>query len=142
MTRTNRLAQLRTLALTALFVGLASTAQAADLEGCWDGCWRSDCNNHDGKLRATITKVDDAHYCAHFSGDFWRIFPFRYSVLLSVTQEGDTYRLEGSKNLGPLFGTFTFEGTVTGDEFRATYCSRRDRGEFNMTRVPPCGCGQ
>ena len=128
------------LALGAALFGLSSAASAADLDGCWSGCWRSECNGHDGDLRARICKVDDTHYCAHFSGNFWEIFPFRYSVTLTVTHEGDTLKLEGSKNLGPLVGTFCFEGTVTGDEFKATYTARRDRGEFNMTRVPPCGC--
>jgi hypothetical protein len=127
------------LAIVFLF-GAASVSFAGDLAGCWKGCWRSDCTGHEGKLRATITRVDDTHYCANFSGDFWRIFPFRYSVLLTVDQQGDTLKLSGSKDLGPLIGTFSFDGSVTSDEFRATYISRRDRGEFNMTRVPPCGC--
>ncbi len=121
------------------FCFLDSAAFAADLAGCWTGCWRSDCNGHDGKLRATITKVDDTHYCARFSGDFWRVFPFRYSVMLTTKQEGDALKLEASKDLGPLFGgTFSFEGTATETDFKATYTSSRDRGEFNMKRLPPC----
>ena len=37
-------------------------------------------------------------------------------------------------------GTFSFDGSVSGDEFEANYTSCRDRGEFNMSRLPPCAC--
>jgi hypothetical protein len=113
---------------------------AGELAGCWQGCWSSNRNGHSGKLRATITKVDESRYCARFSGTYQRILPFGYRVMLSVKQEGDAVKLEGSKDLGLLFGgTFSFDGTATDTEFKATYTSRRDCGEFNMRRVPPCG---
>ena len=124
----------------AVLTSAARPSSAAELAGCWEGCWVSNTNGHTGKLRATITKVDESRYCAHFSGNYQKILPFSYRVLLSVKQEGDTIKLEGSKDLGLLFGgCFSFDGTATDTDFKATYSSRRDCGEFNMKRVPPCG---
>ena len=127
------------LGLVAL-VGDATLVSAAELSGCWQGCWVSNTNGHTGKLRATIEKVDDDHYCAHFSGTYQKVLPFRYRVLLSVKQEGDVLKLEGSKDLGLLFGgRFSFDATASDTEFKASYSSRRDCGEFHLKRVPPCG---
>src|SRR3990172_1347269 len=123
----------------ALCIGLLASSQpclALDLSGCWEGCWRSDTNGHDGVLRATIQKQDGNHYCAHFSGTFYKIIPFRYSVLLNVPEKGETLKLEGSSYLGRLFGgTFTYSGTATYTDFQADYSSSKDCGEFRMKRV-------
>ena len=125
----------------AVLLSSALPASAAELSGCWEGCWVSTTNGHIGKLRATFVKVDDDHFCAHFSGTYQKVLPFRYRVLLSVKQEGDTIKLEGSKDLGLLFGgCFSFDGTATATDFKATYSSRRDCGEFNMKRVQACDC--
>ena len=123
----------------AAVLGNAMPSIADDLAGCWEGCWSSNTNGHSGKLRATITKVDESRYCARFSGTYQRILPFGYRVMLTVKREGDAVTLEGSKDLGLLFGgTFSFDGTATDTEFKATYSSRRDCGEFNMKRVTGC----
>lgn len=117
---------------------LASNAAAADLSGCWEGCWKSCATGHHGKLRATICKVDDAHYCARFSGTFFRVIPFRYSTMLDASDDGQTVTLTGSSYLGRLMGTFHYHGTADDCNFTMNYSSCKDDGLFKMTRVSCC----
>lgn len=124
------------LLLIALIV-TQSQAVAEDISGCWSGHWVSCKNGHKGPLHATITKIDDTRYCARFSGKFWKLFPFRYSVILRVVEEGEVTRLRGSSYLGRLMGTFHYSATVSGCDFNATYCSKQDHGKWVMKR---CGC--
>src|SRR5689334_8344899 len=93
-----------------LAVGLAWSipADAADLSGQWQGSWQSDGTGHRGPLRCTFTKLDDSSYQANFSGRFFRIIPFRYSVVLSAVEENGTTYLTGSHYLGRRYGTFTY----------------------------------
>ncbi len=55
---------------------------AADLSGEWQGRWESFPTGHKGPLRATFTRLDEHSYRADFSGRFWMLLPFRYSVVL------------------------------------------------------------
>ncbi|MEX2186796.1 MAG: hypothetical protein WD875_08385 [Pirellulales bacterium] len=129
-------------ALTAAVLSLAivASASAADLSGCWEGCWRSCSTGHHGKLRATITKVDDSRYCAQFTGTFFRIIPFRYSTMLVAIEDGDSVKLSGESYLGRLMGTFYYDGTATDCTFDMNYSSCKDCGVFQMRRATPCGC--
>lgn len=120
----------------------APTAPAAtaptDISGRWDGTWLSHTNGHDGPISASISKLDDDNYSVHFSGRFWGLFPFEYDMVLTVAERReDALVLSGAKNLGLLFGTFSYTATVTKSEFNAWYCSRHDGGVFNMSR---CEC--
>jgi hypothetical protein len=111
---------------------------AAELSGCWTGCWQ-DCDGHDGPLEASFCKCDDSHYQVVFTGRFWKIFPFRYSVTLNVVrQEGDKVFLEGESYLGRLFGTFTYSGWATDTDFVSDYSSCRYQGQFILHR--DCCC--
>lgn len=118
-----------------------TAAQAfIDLSGCWSGRWLSYRDGHDGPIAAEFTRLDDDRYCAHFRGRFWKCFPFKYTVVLTVTERTtDGVKLSGASNLGLLFGTFWYEATATDTEFIAHYCSKRDRGEFSMCRCCPAG---
>jgi hypothetical protein len=123
-------------------VALAATARADDraveAAGVWTGCWESCENGHTGSLRANITQIDDAHYCARFRGTFFKVLPFSYEVIMKADRQGDAVVLEGAEDLGPLFGgVYTVHATVTGNEFHATYTSSQDHGLFTMRR---CGC--
>ncbi len=109
-----------------------------DLSGHWNGTWLSHTNGHDGPISACLRKLDEDNYSVHFSGRFWGLFPFEYSMVLTVTErKEDALILSGSKNLGLLFGTFSYTATVTDTEFNANYCSRHDNGVFSMSR---CAC--
>lgn len=130
------------LAAIVLGVGLlllpASSARAQDLCGDWSGHWEDCKSGHCGPLKATFCKCDDCHYRVTFTGRFFKIFPFRYTVVLSVVgKQGDKVILAGESNLGPLFGTFTYHAEATASDFIATYSSCRYEGKFILAR---CGC--
>jgi hypothetical protein len=110
-----------------------------DLSGHWSGTWLSHSNGHDGPITGDFRKIDDDHYCVHFSGRFWGLFPFDYDVVLTVTErKGDQMTMSGSSNLGFPFGTFWYTATVPDTSFVASYCSKHDQGVFNMTRCTRC----
>lgn len=110
-----------------------------DLSGQWSGTWLSHSNGHDGPITGNFRKIDDDHYCVHFTGRFWGLFPFDYDVVMTVTErKADQLTMSGASNLGFLFGTFTYTATVTDTCFVASYCSKHDHGVFNMTRCCRC----
>jgi len=129
-----------------VFVALAASAssvRAADVAGSWSGYWTSDAKGHSGPMTAYITKIDDEHYAAHFRGRFWKIVPFRYSVVLTGKPEGDRVKLTGQSQLGRLVGgTYYYDGYVEGDQFKVGYTSCKHYGTFCMTRCapPPPSC--
>jgi hypothetical protein len=72
-----------------------------------------------------------------FTGRFFKVLPFRYTVTLNVTrQEGDKVYLAGESYLGRLFGTFTYDAWATDGDFEANYSSRRYQGQFILRRCP------
>ena len=116
----------------------SASAMAGDLTGCWEGSWQSCKSGHKGVLRAQFQKQSETSYVVHFTGRFFKIFPFKYDVTLNVVEEGaDHVRLQGSSYLGRLFGTFCYEATVANCEFNANYTSKKDNGWFRMTKTSP-----
>jgi len=92
----------------------------------------------DDRALSLASKIDDDNYSVHFSGRFWGLFRFEYDMVLTVAERrADALVLSGSKNLGLLFGTFSYTATVTNSEFNAWYCSRHDNGVFKMMH---CEC--
>jgi hypothetical protein len=113
----------------------STPARAADLSGYWEGRWHSCQTGHNGVLRATFCPIDAYTYRVDFSGRFFKVFPFRYSVVLNVVeQQGDFARLQGSSYLGRMFGMFYYNATVSRGQFNAVYWSAKDSGVFRMTR--------
>ena len=125
------------LSVTIFFIA-ATNAQATDVSGSWQGRWYSEGTGHEGPLRATISKIDDEHYQVNFRGRFFKLVPFRYSVVLTAKDEGGVVTLSGQSQLGRLVGgTYHYTGTVTDSEFKLGYTSCKHYGTFEMTR---CGC--
>jgi hypothetical protein len=122
----------------ATVIGFFLTAHpvfATDLSGHWQGNWSSDSTGHRGPLRCTLTRLDETTYQADFSGRFFKLIPFRYSVVLTVTSDdGHTVHLSGSHVLGRRLGTFTYTAQATCDEFVANYESCKDCGQFILSR--------
>lgn len=115
---------------------VAGTAAAVDLSGSWSGSWESCTTGHAGPLRAEFTRCGPTQYRVGFTGRFFRILPFRYSVTLDVVEDhGDRVVLAGSSFLGRLFGTFTYRATADACQFTADYRSKKDSGEFRLSRV-------
>ena len=113
----------------------AAPAEANYLSGRWAGTWKSERNNHSGKLRAIITPVDDVTYRADFDARYMGILRFGYSMNLAARRDGDVIRFQGEENLGWLAGgVYRYDGTTDGQAFDCTYESKHDHGRFEMTR--------
>ncbi len=129
------------LAVLLCSTGIAIKANAQDLSGRWSGRWESYTSGHKGPLRGRFRQIDDSTYRVTFTGRFLMIIPFRYSVNLNVVEHGDVTRLEGSSYLGRFMGTFHYSAEATATEFRASYESCKDDGEWVLTRCcAPPGC--
>ena len=128
----------RFLAPLALSILLAVTAPAAavDLTGSWTGSWESTSTGHAGPLRATFRPCGEDRWAVDFSGRFFKLFPFRYSVNLRVVEDaGDRVTLAGTSWLGRLFGTFCYRADATACRFEARYTSKKDNGVFRLERA-------
>ena len=124
------------LALLLSLAVAATPAGATDLSGCWSGSWQSCTTGHKGPLFATFQKCGADAYRVEFLGRFFKIFPFRYSVVLSVVEDtGDAVTLAGSSFLGRLFGTFTYRATADACHFNAGYRSKKDSGSFRLQKT-------
>ena len=134
-------ASIRVLAL--LFLAAAGTAEAADLSGAWSGTWRSSTTDHKGPLKAEFVRLGPSCYDVTFRGRFFKILPFRYSVVMTATEQDGVVYLSGSKDLGRMFGVFSFSATADNCRFHADYTSCEDQGCFRLSRET-CGtrCGE
>ncbi|HEX4142323.1 MAG TPA: hypothetical protein VHY91_02140 [Pirellulales bacterium] len=133
--RPNRRKMLSVMAAAVFLVSCPAIASATDLSGCWNGYWQSCTTGHEGPLSAVFSKVSGDRYQVTFSGRFFKVFPFRYTVTLNVTHDdGRTVTLAGNSYLGRLFGTFTYRAGATATNFNANYSSRRDSGKFVLHR--------
>lgn len=110
---------------------------APELSGRWSGQWSSSHNGHNGPMHATFERVDSQHYQVHFNGRFWKLIPFKYTAVLTVTGVDAHGRvlLAGSHRLGPVLGTFSYNAWASDTQFVAGYCSEKDHGQFTLTRV-------
>jgi hypothetical protein len=109
-----------------------------EIAGRWTGEWRSEKNNHHGKLRCIITPHGGEAYMARFHAVFWKIFTANYMVPLNATNVNGEYHFTGSANLGGLGGgTYTYEGNANAEHFHSTYKSKHDEGVFEMKRPAP-----
>ncbi len=118
----------------ALLLFTNSPLSAQDLTGHWCGTWNDCKSGHEGPLRATFSKCDDAHYRAVFTGRFFKVIPFRFATTLDVAGQKDgVVQLSGQSRLG-LFGNFTYNAEATDTNFTANYSSRRYQGQFLLSR--------
>ncbi|HWY86356.1 MAG TPA: hypothetical protein VNX28_06515 [Gemmataceae bacterium] len=125
----------RSMLLTLAYFICALPIQAAGLTGDWSGHWTDTKSGHTGPLHATFRQCDEDHYQVAFAGRFFKVIPFRYKVVLTVTgRTGDEVFLTGEQNLGPLFGSFTYNATATATDFVAHFCSRRYQGDFILRK--------
>ena len=128
----------RALAHLALVSFLLSSAplaaQAADLSGCWSGTWQSCTTRHHGPLNAEFVRLNDSQYEVFFKGRFFVVMPFRYSVVMTASEQNGVVYLSGSQYLGRMFGTFSFNASATDCQFTANYSSCKDSGVFSLSR--------
>ncbi len=117
-------------------VAVASQPVKADGPcGKYSGRWCSTTNGRGGRLTARVEQSDASTYHVRFTGTFFKVIPFTYSVPMTVTAvdaEGRTH-LSGQSKL-PMFGNFCCNAQVTGCDFVASYSSERDSGQFILSR--------
>jgi hypothetical protein len=107
-----------------------------DIAGRWEGEWRSNKNNHHGRLRCVIHGFGNGAYAAHFKATYWKVLRFSYVVGLQGERTNNVFRFHSEVDLGKLAGgVYEYEGTVTPVRFSSTYRSRYDHGTFEMKRV-------
>jgi hypothetical protein len=125
------------LAANFFVAGWSSSAQAADptdLTGKWHGSWVSCQTGHHGKLNARFCKISESCYQVRFTGTFFGVVPFAFSVKLSASlQEDGSVVLSGDPRL-PFFGTFHFAAVATDHDFNASYSTGKDEGRFQLSR--------
>lgn len=116
-----------------------SSAQAAHSDrfaGRWDGYWKSSSRpGEGGRLRCVFTPAGPNRYEAAFHAN-WKLFASNYTVVFQTKRVGPS-RLEfkGSHEMPDIFGgLYKFHGTVSPGEFRASYTSSYDTGEFVLHR--------
>lgn len=103
--------------------------------GRWKGSWTSDVNGHTGELRCILTQQEGEGVEADFHARFWKFFSWRYTLPLEIADGEEGFQLQGSSNLGWLFGgQYTCEGLINGMTFRADYTNRYDHGVMVMEK--------
>jgi len=118
-----------------------AACQAVDLSGCWTGTWQSCVTPHKGPLNAEFVRLDVNTYEVFFRGRFFKVLPFKYSVVMTAAEQNGVVYLSGSKHLGRMFGTFSFRAAASDRQFNANYTSCKDSGCFRLTRcsyAPTC----
>jgi hypothetical protein len=117
-----------------LLLAAPGVSKAVDLSGCWSGTWQSCTTRHHGPLNAEFVRLNESQYEVFFQGRFFVIMPFKYSVVMTATEQHGVVHLSGSQYLGRMFGTFSFNARATGCQFNAHYSSCKDSGQFTLSR--------
>ena len=108
---------------------------ARGIEGRWAGEWRSEKNGHHGALKAVVTQTSTNIYRAHYRATYKTILHFSYVATLNGVETNGVVRLQGQADLGKLAGgVYTYKGTATPVEFKSSYDSKYDHGNYEMRR--------
>ncbi|SKB06216.1 hypothetical protein SAMN02745166_04420 [Prosthecobacter debontii] len=108
------------------------------VEGAWEGTWQSDVNGHHGKLRSVVGPVKNAEgdHSFHYHATWGKILSGAYRADHRVRQVKNVSAFQGQHQMPNWAGgLYTYEGTVKGDDFKATYECSMDKGSFTMKRV-------
>jgi len=132
---------IRFIFAVSLLLALPAVSLAVDLSGCWSGSWESCVTPHKGPLWAEFVPCGGNQYEVHFRGRFFKIMPFQYSVTMVAEERDGVVYLSGSKYLGRMVGTFSFNAAATDKCFNANYSSCKDSGQFKLSRCS-YGCGK
>lgn len=106
-----------------------------DIEGRWDGTWKSDANGHRGRLRCLMSKLDARKYEARFHAKYRKVFSFGYTIAMEVQPTNGVFKFTGDADIGKLAGgKYYYEGSASPTNFFSTYSSKYDHGTFQMKR--------
>lgn len=133
----------RSALLVASFLGLmALVSPPVHAGGLFDssathyrGSWVSETNGHHGLLKARVVPEQCGTYRVRFSGTYFGVVPFTYSVPMKVTgcYKDGSKALYGHAHL-PIFGEFSCRARMNSHCFTARYSSPKDKGTFKMIR--------
>jgi hypothetical protein len=106
------------------------------MAGRWEGTWASDSKPIKGGLSANIEKVSQGVYHASFTSETEFGLTDESVCVFHVAPKEGLWEFEGKEYLGILKGgTYTYKGTVNGEEFVCSYDSTFDKGMFRMRRT-------
>ncbi|EEF57457.1 hypothetical protein [Pedosphaera parvula] len=106
-----------------------------DIQGAWQGTWKSESTGHTDKLRCLISKEGEGKYNARFKANYHSVMSFSINIPLSVQQVGGEYQFTGDADLGWLAGgNYHYEGHAIGSNYFSSYASKYDHGTFQMER--------
>ena len=116
-------------------VAAKDPAPPIDLQGRWEGTWKSDANGHNDKLRCVITKTDETNYLARFHAKYGKALSFGYKVHLTVQEKDGAITFSGDAKLSWLAGgLYHYEGHADLTNFISSYSCKHDHGTFHLTR--------
>lgn len=109
------------------------------LVGAWEGTWHSEGSGHRGRLRSVVSPSKNAEgdHAFHYHAIWGGILSGAYRVDHRVKEvKKDEWQFQGQHKMpGWAGGLYTYQGTVKGDDFQATYECAMDHGTFQMKRV-------
>jgi hypothetical protein len=110
-----------------------ATPQPDAVAGAWSGTWLSHGNGHSGSLKAIIGAADskDGSRSVRYRATWAKILSGGFSTTHRIDSKTGGFR--GTESLGK-FGSFDYEGSVKGTEFKSNYKAAGDHGVFQMQR--------
>lgn len=106
-----------------------------DIQGRWEGTWKSDDSGHNDRLRCLISREPAGDYLARFRANYRTFVNFGYTMRMKVVTNGEVFQFSGDANLGwAAGGWYHYEGKVQGTNFFSTYRCKYDHGTFRMER--------
>lgn len=115
----------------------ASAATAQSIEGRWEGTWKSSVTGHAGKLRCVVGAPTNAAGDSPFT--YWAtwgpVFRASFATIHRVQRKKNAFSFAGEHKMPAwVGGIYNYKGEVDAKDFRATYRSSKDSGEFEMSR--------
>lgn len=109
--------------------------ELSNLTGNWSGNWSSEISNHKGPLKAKFKVLGEDKVEAKFTGRFFKLIPFKFTVTLDVVSQKDgTTKLQGKHDLGRTLGVYHYDVNYEGDSFIAKYHTDKDKGVFEVSK--------
>jgi len=116
-----------------------AVTSAHGVEGAWEGHWKSDFNEHRGRLFCAVAAAEspDQPHSFHYRATWMRILSGSYRAHHRVTSKGcDQWSFVGTHQM-PAWagGLYHYDGLIQEDTFTAKYRCEIDHGTFTMSRV-------
>ncbi len=115
---------------------MAQPSSSDPIQGCWEGEWVSNQNQHRGKLRGVFSRFAPCQYVFCFRATYWKHLSFCSEVKVMVQDSGGGALFHGESNLGRLAGgIYKYDGKIENFRFVCSYHCKYDHGTFQLQRV-------